>query len=176
MKMKSKSMITAALFTCMTAIAAFIKIPFPVVPVTLQVMVVIMAGLILNPRTAALSQIAYIIIGLTGIPVFTEGGGIHYIFSPTFGYLLGYIPGAWITAKILSAGEKKNYFFAALTGVFIIYAIGASLLFLNLNFVAKNSISILDTAKIGILPFIVPDIIKVLAAAAISKKINARQK
>jgi biotin transporter BioY len=42
--------------------------------------------------------------------------------------------------------------------------------------VAKNSISILDTAKIGILPFIVPDIIKVLAAAAISKKIIARQK
>ena len=65
MKMKSKSMITAALFTCMTAIAAFIKIPFPVVPVTLQVMVVIMTGLILNPRTAAISKIAYIIIGLT---------------------------------------------------------------------------------------------------------------
>lgn len=170
MKEKTSALIISALFTGLTAIAAFIRIPTPIVPITLQVMIVILSGLVLKPGPAALSQIAYITIGLAGVPIFTEGGGIHYILSPTFGYLLGYIPAAWLVSKIKEKNSKV--LIAALAGVASIYFIGTTVLFFNLRLIAKADISIWGAIKIGVIPFIAPDIFKSLAAVALAKKIE----
>lgn len=171
MAIKTKNLITAALFTGLTAISAFIKIPLPIVPITLQGMIILLAGLTLEPGTALLSQIAYIAIGLSGVPVFTEGGGVQYILSPTFGYLIANIPAVLATASIR---KKRNdlYLIPALTGLIIIYVIGSIVLFINLNLVAKIETSIKYAFQIGTMPFIIPDLIKALAAISIAKKIN----
>jgi biotin transport system substrate-specific component len=67
-----------ALFAALTAIGAFIKIPLPYVPFTLQVLFVFFAGSLLGSERGMQSQLVYVGIGLAGFPVFTQGGGIGY--------------------------------------------------------------------------------------------------
>ena len=83
MRNKTYKMILVSIFAALTAVGAFIKIPLPPVPFTLQVFFVILSGLLLGSRMGLASQIVYIALGLVGVPVFTEGGGLQYIFHPT---------------------------------------------------------------------------------------------
>jgi len=146
--------ILASFFTGLTAVGAFLRIPFPVVPVTLQVLVVLLSGFIIGPKPAFMAQAAYIILGLAGVPVFTGGGGISYILSPTFGYLLAYMPASWAV------------------GLALIYLIGASVLYINLNYLAGKPVTLTETVRIGIYPFIVPDLLKGAAAVLFALKIR----
>ncbi|MBS3969060.1 MAG: biotin transporter BioY, partial [Clostridia bacterium] len=73
-----------AMFASLTAVGAFIKIPIPYLPITLQVFFVFLAGILLGPRLGALSQIVYLTLGLVGLPIFAEGGGLGYVFHPSF--------------------------------------------------------------------------------------------
>ena len=67
--------ILCAIFTALIAIGAFIRIPVPVVPFTLQFLFTTLAGVLLGSRLGALSVTIYIVLGLMGVPVFAEGGG-----------------------------------------------------------------------------------------------------
>ena len=64
-----------SLFTALIAVGAFIKIPIPVVPFTLQFLFTTLAGLLLGSKMGAVSVIAYMVLGLVGLPIFSEGGG-----------------------------------------------------------------------------------------------------
>ena len=76
MMSKTKSIVYCGLFTTLIAIGAFIKIPIPVVPFTLQYLFTMMAGLLLGSKLGAMSVALYMLLGLVGLPVFAEGGGI----------------------------------------------------------------------------------------------------
>ena len=95
MKEKSKStvysLILCALFAALIAVGAFIKIPVPFVPFTLQLLFTTLAGIVLGPKYGALSVGVYILIGLCGVPIFTQGGGPAYVLQPTFGLSLIHI-------------------------------------------------------------------------------------
>ena len=105
MKEKSKStvysLILCALFAALIAVGAFIKIPVPFVPFTLQLLFTTLAGIVLGPKYGALSVGVYILIGLCGVPVFTQGGGPGYVLQPTFGYLIGFLIGTFVTGLIV---------------------------------------------------------------------------
>lgn len=75
---KTKSIIYCGLFTSLIAVGAFIKIPIPVVPFTLQYLFTMLAGLLLGSRRGSLSVIAYIILGLAGLLVVYACGMIYY--------------------------------------------------------------------------------------------------
>ena len=90
--MKIKDIILTALFAALTAIGAFLKIPFPLAAITMQSFFTAMAAILLGRKYGALSQGVYVLIGLVGIPIFALGGGFSYVFQPTFGFLLGLIP------------------------------------------------------------------------------------
>lgn len=96
---KTRSMILCALFAALIAAGAFLRIPIPVVPFTLQYLFTMLAGLLLGPRLGATAVGVYIVLGLAGLPVFTQGGGPGYIFQPTFGYIIGFALGAYLTGK-----------------------------------------------------------------------------
>ncbi|WZL72745.1 biotin transporter BioY [Clostridiaceae bacterium 35-E11] len=129
-------MAVVALFAALTAIGAFIKIPIPYVPFTLQYLFCALAGVFLGAKLGAYSQLLYVGIGLAGVPVFTEGGGVAYILKPTFGYLIGFIVAAFVIGKITEECRRihfKNTFFAVLSGLFFVYLFGVIHLYLIYN-------------------------------------------
>ena len=136
------------LFTALITVGAYVRIPTPLVPITFQVFFVVLAGLLLGPRFGAYSALLYLLLGLFGVPVFTEGGGFGYIFRPTFGYIIGFFFGAYATGKIAwSAASNHKASFQRLLlavgiGVLIIYAIGAAYFYVISNYVIHIPISV----------------------------------
>ncbi|MHC1684237.1 MAG: biotin transporter BioY [Clostridiaceae bacterium] len=174
MKLKTRDMILVALFAALSAIGAFIKIPTPTVPITLQVFFVALSGVLLGSRLGALSQFVYVLIGLVGVPVFTNGGGPSYIFQPSFGYLISYIFAAFIIGKIVEQFKEINLMkiiMAISSGLFVIYLIGVPYLYMILNFYLGKSIAIGTVLQTGMLIFLPGDIIKIIVAAILSVNI-----
>ncbi|MFT8321008.1 MAG: biotin transporter BioY [Bacillus sp. (in: firmicutes)] len=130
------SLAVVSMFAALTAIGAFIKIPLPYVPFTLQVLFVFLSGSLLGKKNGMQSQLVYVFIGLVGFPVFTQGGGIGYVLQPTFGYLIGFIAGAYVIGWIIDhIDQPKIYQFilANFAGLLVVYAIGVPYLYLALN-------------------------------------------
>ncbi len=108
-KSRTYRMILCALFAALIAVGAFLRIPVPYVPFTLQTFFVALAGLLLGKRLGALSALLYLLIGLIGIPVFTEGGGPGYVLKPSFGYIVGFVVGAYLTGAIARKVEHPSF-------------------------------------------------------------------
>lgn len=132
---KTRRIVLCALFTALIAVGAFLKIPMPYMDYfTLQSLFVVLAGLLLGPGRGALSAAVYVAVGLCGIPVFAAGGGVQYIFRPTFGYLLGFIAAAAVTGFLSRKARKfGGYFSASLIGMSAAYIIGFAYKYLILN-------------------------------------------
>jgi len=144
-KMTTKQLILCGLFTALIAVGAFIKIPIPVLPFTLQFLFTMMAGLLLGGEMGAYSVLMYILLGLIGLPIFTEGGGLGYIFKPTFGYIIGFCIASYATGKI--ANEKSNPTYkriltANFIGLAIIYSLGMIYYYIICNFVINTPIGV----------------------------------
>ena len=134
---KTKSMIYCGLFTALIAAGAFIKIPVPVVPFTLQYLFTMLAGLFLGSRRGMISVVAYMLLGLAGLPIFSEGGGIWYIFKPSFGYIIGFCLGTYVTGLIAERLKQKtvfHYLLANLAGLMIVYACGMVYYYVSCNY------------------------------------------
>lgn len=90
-----------------------------------QVPVVLFIGALLGYRFGILAILAYIAVGLVGFPVFGLGGGLKYIFQPSFGYILGYLVGAFFVAKNLENNRSPLALLTSSTiGVLSIHIIG----------------------------------------------------
>ncbi len=126
---KTTTLLLCALFTALISVSAFIRIPTPLVPITLQSGTVLLAGMLLGPKYGSISALLYVLLGLLGVPIFTMGGGLGYVFQPTFGYLLGFVLGAYITGALVRRKQHmdgKGLFVAALAGLLVIYLIGTA--------------------------------------------------
>lgn len=124
---KIRDMTLCALFVALIAVGAFIKIPVPVVPFTLQFLFTMLAGLLLGGKRGCVAVGIYIILGLTGLPIFSEGGGIGYVFKPSFGYIIGFAVGAYVTGTIANKKGNPGYgrlLAANFIGLGIVYAFG----------------------------------------------------
>lgn len=125
--MKTKDLVLCAMFVALIAVGAFIKVPVPVVPFTLQFLFTMLAGLLLGPVNGALAVVVYIVLGLVGLPIFTQGGGPGYIFQPSFGYIIGFAVAAYVTGRIANEKSRPGYrrlLAADFIGLFIVYAFG----------------------------------------------------
>lgn len=115
-----------AIFTALTAVGAFIKIPIPYMEFTLQFLFTTLSGLLLGGKWGAAVG-AYVFLGLVGVPIFAEGGGFFYVLKPTFGYLIGFIIGTFVTGKIANAVPNpslKRLLAANFAGLAIVYILG----------------------------------------------------
>jgi len=155
-----KMTIYSALFAALIAAGAFISIPVGPVPIVLQNMFVLMAALVLGPRWGLAAILLYLFMGACGFPVFSGGtGGIGRLFGPTGGYLLGYIPAVTITgilAKTLGHRPLTDAL-AMLAGSLVVYGAGVPWL----KFVTGMPWD--KTLALGLVPFIIGDIIKIAA-------------
>lgn len=101
--------------------------------VTFQIGAVLFVGFLGGRNAAAISQIAYVLIGLTWRDVFGQGGGYDYIHHPAFGYLLGFIPGAWLCGHLAFRlpSRLESIAFSGLAGLVAIHAIGLTYLLIG---------------------------------------------
>lgn len=159
------AVINTALIFCLalaTTLSAQIKIEIGLVPITLQTAIVLLSGLVFGSRIGAASQLFYLTAGLIGIPWFSHGGGINYIFSPTFGYIIGFVAAAYTVGKLAELMKEKkilNVIGAMLGGELVIYFFG--LLWLT-KFLPWQTV--LST---GLYPFIPGDLLKIALVGAI---------
>ncbi len=174
---RTEKMVLTALFSTLTWIGAYLQINFiPPVPFTLQTLMVMMSGLILGPRYAALSQGIYVLLGLIGVPVFTQGGGPGYLLRPSFGFILGFVLAAALTGWLGSVLKKPtflNCFGISLAGMVAVYLIGVPHIYLINLFVLKNPVPFFQIV-LGMLPFMVGDIAKSLVVAGVTPTILDR--
>ncbi|MCI5893237.1 MAG: biotin transporter BioY [Clostridiales bacterium] len=175
-KLSIKKMSLCALFTALIAVGAFIKIPVPLVPFTLQTMFVTLAGLLLGGEIGGLSALLYMVLGLIGIPVFTGGGGFNYVLKPTFGYIIGFCIAAYTIGKMTHKGSGaaslKQMIIAMLVGLGIIYLIGLIYFYIIMNFVSGTGVSVAKVLTVGFLMTIPGDLITCSLACVVSKRIQ----
>lgn len=174
MNLSIRSLTRISIFTALTGVGAFLSIPIGIVPITLQSMFVLLAGFLLGFKGAVLSQVAYLIIGLIGIPVFSNfTGGIQTIFLPQFGFLLGFVVMGGISSL---AYEKANtmvgFLFYGLLASIGLYIIGLTYMAFILNVLMKSGISFSGILKIGLLSFIPGDALKLFLASLLALKIK----
>ncbi len=167
--------IGAAAFVILTALGAFVRIPlsFTPVPITLQTFFVLLCGLVLGRRLAAVTQLSYIFLGVAGLPIFTGAGiGLFYLIGPTGGYLFGFVLAAWVAGTFIS-GTKGTFF-----PTFIILCL-ADLILLSCGVIwlkVTFGYSLGKLLVIGFFPFVAGDLLKVLAAAFIYSRFQPRIK
>lgn len=172
---KTKNLIYCGLFTALIAVGAFIKIPVPVVPFTLQYLFTMLAGLLLGSQKGAFSVIAYMVLGLAGLPIFSEGGGLWYVFKPSFGYIIGFCIGTYVTGKIAENLRKKTvltYLMANLAGLMLVYAIGMIYYYIICNYVINTPIAVWPLFLYCFLLAVPGDICLSLLGAILAKKIR----
>ncbi len=94
--------------------------------VTYQLAGVLLTGCLGGKNAAALAQIAYVVLGLFKLPVFAQGGGWDYLQQPTFGYILGFIPGSWVCGFLAFQGKRRleSLAFSAICGLLVIHLCG----------------------------------------------------
>lgn len=170
----TKNLILCSIFTALIAVGAFIKIPIPVVPFTLQFLFTNLAGILLGRKLGSLSVTMYIAIGLVGIPIFTSGGGISYIFQPTFGYLIGFVAGSWVTGYICEkykGNSYKKYLLASFTGLAVVYIFGMIYYYLISNYYLNSPLSVGALILYCFILAVPGDIAICFASSSLAKKL-----
>ena len=169
---KVRDMVFMAFFTALIAIGAFIKVPVPVLPFTLQLLFTTMAGLLLGPRLGSAAVWTYIVLGLIGLPVFTMGGGPGYVFQPTFGYLIGFALGARVTGMLSTgAPTMKKLLTANFAGLFVVYLCGMVYYYIIGNYVINQPIALWPLFLYCFILAVPGDIVLCICAALMGKKL-----
>ena len=172
---KTKQLVFCSLFTALIAVGAFIKIPVPVVPFTLQYLFTMLAGLILGPRLGTISVAAYMLLGLAGLPIFTEGGGLWYVLKPSFGYIIGFCIGTYVTGTLAAKLKKRTfarYLAANLAGLAVVYAAGMIYYYVICNYVIDTPIGIWPLILYCFLLAVPGDIALSILGAVIAKRVR----
>jgi len=165
-------MVYASLFGALTAVGAYIIIPLPPVPITLQTLFMGLAGTLLGGRLGALSQVVYLFLGILGLPVFAGGkAGLGVLFGPTGGYLIGFVAAAFVIGKLAILKARPGFAWLCLSlaaGAVVIYVLGI----LQLSLVAR--LTPVKAMAVGVLPFLPGDGIKIVLTAMIALKLRGR--
>lgn len=151
-------------FSLFNALAAQFSLNIGPIPITGQSFAVTLTGALLGSRLGAMALIVYLIEGFSGLPFFANGmGGIGVLFGPTAGYLVSFPAAAYITGAFSEHGWDRKFLSAAaamVIGSVVILAAGwAWLMVLNTP--------PLQAFKVGVVPFLLGDVVKVILAAAV---------
>jgi len=165
----------SGLFVALIVIGAFIKIPVPVVPFTLQFLFTMLAGLLLGGKNGAFCVFAYMLLGLAGLPVFAEGGGPAYIFKPSFGYMPGFILGTYVTGTMVEHFKENKFIkllLANFTGLLLVYLVGMVYYFIICNYVINTPIGVWPLFLYCFLLAVPGDIVLCFVGAAVAVKLR----
>lgn len=166
--MNARDVAFAGLFAALTAVGAQISIPIGPVPVTLQVFFVLLSGLLLGARLGFLSQLAYVLTGALGIPVFANfHGGLAAIYGPTGGYILAF-PLAALLAGYLSERYRSltGMAIGSLVGIAVVYLLG----WLRFGLFLGGDFH--KAFLLGVAPFVPVDLVKAALAVLTAYRVR----
>lgn len=153
------------------AFSAQLSIPLTPVPLTFESATVILIGMAYGPRYGTYVVAAYLFAGATGLPVFADfSGGIIKFFGPTGGYLLGFLPAAWLSGYLAQHGFAKNSLTSFVAGCF-----GVSIIFASGVLYLAHLIGWEKAIAFGLMPFIASEIIKLVAVSFFIPKLWQQQ-
>ena len=170
-----KEMVYCAMFTALVAAGAFLNIPLPGgIPISLQFLFTNLAGVLLGRKKGLTSILVYIILGLSGIPIFTAGGGIGYVLKPSFGYIIGFAAGAWLAGYISESGKGTimSYIWASLADMAVVFAIGLLYFYLLMAYYAGTPISAEKLFLTCFVPFAPADIVYCVLSGFLAKRLQ----
>ena len=166
-KLTTPDMAYVGIFAAIIAVCSWISIPLTI-PVTLQTMAVCITAGLLGTKRGTLTVFVYILIGLVGVPVFSNfSAGVGQLMGPTGGYLIGFI----FTALIVGAatellGDKIwVYVVSMIVGIAVLYAFGTAWFVIVYNRGNADAVTVSGALSMCVVPFIIPDLIKVSLAA-----------
>lgn len=166
MPLRKKMLVS--LFASLLCISSYITIPIGPVPVTLQVLFVLLAGAVLGAELGALSVLLWIMIGIAGMPVFAGGkAGPVVLLGPTGGYLIGFVVCAFIVGRIFSRApeSRKVACGAMIAGLTMAYIVGLFGFMLSFAFFLQKPMTWQQALSIAVLPFVPVDLAKVAVGA-----------
>ena len=165
-KFTTLDMAYVGIFAAIIAVCSWISIPLTI-PVTLQTMAVCITAGLLGAKRGTLTVIVYLFIGLVGVPVFSNfSAGVGQLMGPTGGYLIGFI----FTALIIGAaaellGDKLwVYVISMLVGIAVLYAFGTAWFIIVYNRANADAVTVSGALAMCVVPFIIPDLIKITLA------------
>ncbi len=174
-----RELTAGGLFAAMIAVGAFIKITLPTEPIpmhfTLQWFFVLLAGLLLNRRLAGVSVGVYLLIGLSGVPVFASGGGPSYLLRPGFGYLLGFAVSAYMMAWMCERFGILRFaklLLISVAGLLVYYGIGMIYYFIVCRFLIFQEVTWEILLVNGFLLTVGPDFGLCVAAVGTASKLR----
>lgn len=173
LKFNTKNLILISFLAALTGILSQIALPLPFtpVPVNLATLGVCLSGVLLGSKNGALSQIVYILLGILGIPVFSNfSSGIGILVGPTGGYILGYVVAAFAIGLLTKQGLTKmpNYLISMTLGIILCYILGT----IWFMIITKNTLY--QSLIMCVLPFIPGDILKIVLASLLSVKLRPK--
>jgi len=162
---KSRNIAYSAAFIGLISLGAWVSLPFFPVPLTLQTLFVLLAGMIMK-RFAVIPVSLYVVLGALGLPVFHSGvAGFGILLGPTGGYLLGFICAALVVGLAYEYTSVPIRITGLFAGTCIIYTCGVTWLMYSL------SEGIIPAVMAGLIPFIPGEVIKMYAAYTIEKRL-----
>jgi len=168
--LKVRDMCVSALMAAFLCVIGPVTIPTGTVPLSLTGFGICLAGGVLGVRRAGLAVLLYILIGISGLPVFSGwNGSFAHLAGPTGGFIIGYLPCAMISGMGKGAGKRRMALWMAV-GTLSMYIMGAAW------FAAVSESTILPALSVCVLPFLLPDAVKVFFAAHMAARVAAALK
>lgn len=171
--MKTKNMVSCAVFAAVLCVLAVITIPIGPVPITLGFLGVMLIGLVLGPKKGAIAVAVYLLIGAVGLPVFSGfKGGFQVLIGPTGGYAWSYILMAVIIGAITHKLPENKWlaglkiFFACVIAIIVGYTAG------TIQFMAVQQTDVKNALALCVIPFIPFDIAKAIVTATLGLAIR----
>ncbi len=165
MKHRAQILAYSGTFVALIAAGSWISIPLPPVPMTLQTLFVLLAGIVMK-RYAVIPVALYVLLGAMSLPIFHNGtAGLGVLLGPTGGFLIGFIPAAFI-AGLAYEQESPQYRVAGLVAACTIY-LSTGVVWLSYS----ASIPLLQAILLGVAPFLIGDTLKAAAAYTIGKRV-----
>ncbi|MDE6110322.1 MAG: biotin transporter BioY [Eubacterium sp.] len=172
-KLKTIDIAYVGIFVALIAVCSWISIPLAV-PVTLQTMAVCITAGLLGTKKSIIAVVVYILLALIGVPVLSGfSSGIGVVFGITGGYIVGFIFTALIVGIMLKVLGKKIWVYALsmFLGIAVCYAFGTAW-FVIYNNNSGDSVTIGAALSMCVVPFIIPDIIKIAVATLLCKRLD----
>ncbi len=174
-RLNTRLLLRCAMFAALTAVGAFIRIPFALSAITLQFFFTAMAGLVLGAGWGAASQAIYVLLGLVGLPIFTAGGGLGYVLYPSFGFLLGLIPAAWLIGRISAGSVSPGRIAAACAaGLGVLYLFGLPYMAMIFGLYRGQPLAFWSLIRDGMLVFLPGDALKIIACTILAPQVVKR--